>query len=83
MSNLGIGRLDGLSRYQDVVTLATHRRRGIAGALVRAAGEWAFEDPSITRLVIVADLDGPPGALYERAGFVEVARHVAVSRSVR
>ncbi|NUR80951.1 MAG: hypothetical protein HOQ21_10960, partial [Dermatophilaceae bacterium] len=53
MSNLGIGRLDGLSRYQDVVTLATHRRRGIAGALVRAAGEWAFEDPSVTRLVIV------------------------------
>ena len=83
VSNLGIVRLDGLARYQDVVTLATHRGRGIAGALVRAAGAWALEDPSVTRLVIVADLDGPARGLYERAGFVEVARHVAVSRSIR
>ena len=81
VSNLGIVRLDGLARYQDVVTRTTHRRRGIAGALVRAAGEWALEDPSVTRLVIVADVDGPARGLYERAGFVEVARHVAVSRS--
>ncbi|MFM6851327.1 MAG: GNAT family N-acetyltransferase [Terrabacter sp.] len=80
VSNLGIVRLGDLARYQDVVTRASHRRRGIAGALVRAAGEWALEDPSVTSLVIVADLDGPARALYERAGFVEVARHVAVSR---
>ncbi|NUO35181.1 MAG: hypothetical protein HOQ27_08965, partial [Dermatophilaceae bacterium] len=53
-NNLGIVRLDGLARYQDVVTLAMHRRRGIAGALVRAAGEWPFDDPSVTRLVIGA-----------------------------
>ena len=83
VSNLGIVRLDGLARYQDVVTRTTHRRRGIAGELVRAAGEWALEDPSVTRLVIVADVDGPARGLYERAGFVEVGRHVAVSRSVR
>ena len=82
VSNLGIVRLDGLARYQDVVTLASHRRRGIAGALVRAAGRWALEDPSVSRLVIVADVDGPARGLYERAGFAEVARHVAVSRSV-
>ncbi|MGO4596705.1 GNAT family N-acetyltransferase [Terrabacter sp. 2RAF25] len=81
VSNLGIVRLGDLARYQDVVTLESHRRRGIAGALVCAAGEWAFEDPSVTRLVIVADLDGPARGLYERAGFAEVARHTAVSRS--
>jgi GNAT superfamily N-acetyltransferase len=81
VSNLGIVRLDGLARYQDVVTLVSHRRRGIAGALVRAAGAWALEDAAVTALVIVADLDGPARGLYERAGFVEAARHVAVSRS--
>jgi GNAT superfamily N-acetyltransferase len=81
VSNLGIVRLGDLARYQDVVTLAGHRRRGIAGALVRTAGRWALEDRSVTRLVIVADLDGPARGLYERAGFVEVARHMAVSRT--
>jgi len=59
VANLGIVRLGGLARYQDVVTLESHRRRGIAGALVRAAGEWALEDPAVGSLVIVADDGGP------------------------
>jgi ribosomal protein S18 acetylase RimI-like enzyme len=74
-------RLGDLARYQDVVTLESHRRRGIAGALVRAAGEWALEDPAIGRLVIVAEDGGPAIGLYQRAGFAEVARHVGVSRT--
>ena len=81
VANLGIVRLGGLARYQDVVTLESHRRRGIAGALVRAAGEWALEDPAVGSLVIVADDGGPAIGLYQRAGFVEVARHVGASRS--
>ena len=81
VANLGIVRLGDLARYQDVVTLESHRRRGIAGALVRAAGEWALEDPAIGRLVIVAEDGGPAIGLYQRAGFVEVARHVGVSRT--
>jgi len=80
VARLGIVRLGGLARYQDVVTLESHRRRGLAGALVRAAGEWAFEDPAVGRLVIVAEDGGPAIGLYQRAGFVEVARHVGVSR---
>jgi GNAT superfamily N-acetyltransferase len=81
VANLGIVRLGDLARYQDVVTLESHRRRGIAGALVRAAGEWALEDPAVGRLVIVAEEGGPAIGLYQRAGFAEVARHVAVSRA--
>ena len=81
VGNLGIVRLADLARYQDVVTLADYRRRGIAGALVRAAGEWACEDPHVGRLVIVAEEGGPAIGLYERAGFSEVARHAAVSRA--
>jgi len=81
VARLGIVRLGDLGRYQDVVTLESHRRRGLAGALVRAAGEWAFEDPAVGRLVIVAEDGGPAIGLYWRAGFSEVARHVGVSRA--
>jgi len=81
VANLGIVRLGDLARYQDVVTVESHRRRGIAGALVRAAGEWALEDPAVARLVIVAEDGGPAIGLYQRAGFAEVARHVGVSRA--
>ena len=81
VARLGIVRLGDLARYQDVVTLASHRRQGIAGALVRAAGEWALEDPAVGELVIVAEEGGPAVGLYQRAGFAEVARHVGVSRA--
>jgi GNAT superfamily N-acetyltransferase len=81
VANLGIVRLGELARYQDVVTLASHRRRGLAGALLRAAGEWALEDAAVRRLVIVAEDGGPAIGLYQRAGFTEVARHVGVSKA--
>jgi ribosomal protein S18 acetylase RimI-like enzyme len=81
VARLGLVRLGGLARYQDVVTLESHRRHGLAGALVRVAGEWAFEDPAVGELVIVAEDGGPAIGLYQRAGFTEVARHVGVSRA--
>jgi len=80
VGTLGIVRLDDLARYQNVVTLPSHRRRGIAGALVRRAGEWAMEDPAVRQLVIVAEDGGPAIGLYRRAGFSEVARHLGVAR---
>ena len=82
VSNLGIVRLGDLARYQSVVTLAEYRRRGIAGALVRAAADWALTDPAVEQLVIVAEDGGPAIGLYQRAGFAEVARHDAVSRPI-
>lgn len=80
VGNLGIVRLGSLARYQDVVTLPDFRRRGVAGALVRAAGEWALADPAVERLVIVAEDGGPAIGLYLRAGFTEVSRHIGVSK---
>ena len=80
VANLGIVRLGELARYQNVVTLESHRRRGLAGSLLRAAGEWAFQDPAIRRLVLVAADAGPAIGLYQRAGFVEVARHAGVEK---
>jgi GNAT superfamily N-acetyltransferase len=81
VASLGIARLGHLGRYQDVLTLADYRRRGIASALVEVAAQWALSDPAVEQLVIVADDRGPAIGLYRRAGFAEVARHAAVSRT--
>jgi ribosomal protein S18 acetylase RimI-like enzyme len=80
VASLGIVRLGRLARYQNVMTRADYRKRGIAGALVRAAGEWARSDPEVEQLVIVAEEGGPAIGLYQRAGFTEVARHVEACR---
>ncbi len=78
LGSLGIVRLGPIARYQDVMTHVSARRRGIAGALVRAAGEWALADGAVHELVIVAEDGGPAIGLYGRLGFVEVDRHVGV-----
>ncbi|MEO7753443.1 MAG: GNAT family N-acetyltransferase, partial [Terracoccus sp.] len=67
VTRLGLVRLGDRARYQDVATLESYRRQGIAGALVRAAGEWALEDPSVGQLVIVA-AGGRTGHRTLRAG---------------
>lgn len=81
VGSLGIVRLGTLARYQDVITLPEFRRRGIAGALVRAGGEWALAQPGVEQLVIVAEEGGPAIGLYRRAGFVEASRHAGASRA--
>lgn len=59
---------NGFARFQNVLTDAAHRRRGIAGALVRAAGQWAFTHLGAHTLVIVAEATGPAIALYRSVG---------------
>lgn len=82
VAKLGIVRLGTRARYQDVITHAGYRRRGIAARLVRVAGEWALTDPVVNELVIVAAQDGPAIGLYERLGFEQSGCHVGVERSV-
>jgi GNAT superfamily N-acetyltransferase len=77
----GIVRIGTRARFQDVITHAGYRRRGIASGLVRAAGEWALTHPDVRELVIVAEADGPAIGLYERLGFEQQARHVGVQRA--
>ncbi len=60
---------DGIARYQDVNVLAEYRNRGVARCLVSAAGRFAIERFGATLLVIVAEADGFPRTIYERAGF--------------
>ena len=74
---------EGVGRYQNVVTRADHRRRGIAGALVRAAGAWALDTLTISSLVIVADPEGPAIGVYTGAGFERVHDQWALYRAPR
>jgi len=65
VGTLGLVALGDVARYQDVEVAATHRKRGIASALLSAAAA----DAAAETLVIVADSGGDPARLYERVGF--------------
>jgi ribosomal protein S18 acetylase RimI-like enzyme len=70
VSSLGIfSDGSGVARYQSVDTHPDFRRRGLAGALVHAAGRYALDHLAATTLVIVADPDEPAIRLYRALGF--------------
>lgn len=75
VASLGVVRLGRLGRYQDVQTAASHRRRGIASALVAAAGRRA-RTAGVDQLVIMTAAGSDAARVYERLGFT-VAEHTA------
>ena len=68
----------GIARYQSVETHPDHRRRGLAAAVVHAAGEHALAAYRIEVLVIVADHDGDAIRVYRRLGFEDAERHLTM-----
>lgn len=76
VASLGLVPLGTRARYQDVQTAATHRRRGIASALLARA---ARAQPA-NELVIVAEPDSAAARVYERAGFRTVERTASALR---
>lgn len=80
VARAGIGLLGSRARYHFVVTHPDFRRRGLGGALVHAAGEWALAQPGIEQVVIVADTDGPAINLYRSLGFREAGSHITVEK---
>lgn len=70
VSSLGVvvDGTGGLARYQTVETDPDLRRRGLASALVHAAGCHALEAGART-LVIAAETEGPAIGLYRALGF--------------
>lgn len=70
----------GIARYQTVETHPDHRKQGLAGAVVHAAGEHALATYDQTTLVIAADTDGDAIRLYRALGFADVERHCTLER---
>jgi GNAT superfamily N-acetyltransferase len=65
VGSLGLVSLGDVARYQDVQTATTHRNRGIASALLRAAARRA----GCETVVIQVLPDSAAGRLYSRLGF--------------
>ena len=75
---LGLVALGSRARYPDVQTRATHRKRGIAAALLATAAREVL--PVIQELVIVAEADGAAMRVYERVGFRVIERVASACR---
>jgi GNAT superfamily N-acetyltransferase len=71
-----------VATIEEVGTLITHRRRGLARAVVLAAvayaGGWGAE-----MIVVPADADDWPQVMYCGLGFVPVGRQVGLARRIR
>lgn len=70
----------GLARFQSVETHPEFRRQGLAANVVHAAGAYALAELDATTLVIVADEDGPATGIYQRLGFVDAERTIALEK---
>jgi GNAT superfamily N-acetyltransferase len=71
---------DGVARYQSVETHPDHRRKGLAAAVVHAAGQHALDHLDVRRLVIVADTDGEAIGIYRRLGFNDLERQLMMEK---
>jgi ribosomal protein S18 acetylase RimI-like enzyme len=80
VADLGLFTGGGMGRYQNVETHPEFRGRGIAGTLVVEAAQQAMLKHRLDRLVIVADEESVPKALYESLGFREVEKQVGLER---
>lgn len=79
VASLGLVPVSGVARYQDVQTLASHRRRGLAGALLGAAARHAIANGA-ARVVIVAEPDSEASRVYSRVGFRTLERTASALR---
>lgn len=71
---------EGVARYQSVETHPDHRRKGLAAAVVHAAGQHGLDRLGVRTLVIVADTDGEAIGLYRRLGFADVERQLMMEK---
>jgi GNAT superfamily N-acetyltransferase len=79
VAELGIVRCGSTARYQNVLTDAQHRRRGLATHLLGVAALWAA-DHDCERWVIVTEATNPAGRVYRSAGLEFRAHNVQAYR---
>ena len=70
----------GLGRFQDVETLASARRLGLASTLVHRASIAGFRHFGIRDLVMVADPDDTAIRIYRSLGFADSELQVQLAR---
>jgi GNAT superfamily N-acetyltransferase len=81
-ASLGIVCCRTTARYQDVLTDARHRRRGLASHLLGVAARWAATQ-GCNRWVIVTEAANPAARVYRNVGLeldsanVQAYRHIA------
>jgi GNAT superfamily N-acetyltransferase len=80
VGSLGLVRIPPRGRYQDVQTAPSHRRRGIASALLAVAAAEACAD-GIAELVIRTGSGSEAEQVYGRAGFCTIERTVSACRA--
>jgi ribosomal protein S18 acetylase RimI-like enzyme len=71
---------EGVARFQSVETHPDHRRKGLAAAVVHAAGQHALDRLGVHTLVIVADTDGDAIGIYRRLGFADAERQLMMEK---
>ena len=71
---------EGVARFQSVETHPDHRRKGLAAAVVHAAGRHALEQLGVRTLVIVADTDGEAIGIYRRLGLEDAERQLMLEK---
>jgi GNAT superfamily N-acetyltransferase len=81
-ASLGIVCCRTTARYQNVLTDARHRRRGLASHLLGVAARWAATQ-GCNRWVIVTEAANPAARVYRNVGLeldsanVQAYRHIA------
>ena len=71
----------GLAQIEDVETKAEFRNRGLASAVVLAAGAAALEDQENPIVFLIADENDWPKVLYEKMGFETVGRRIQLLKT--
>jgi GNAT superfamily N-acetyltransferase len=79
VASLGLVTIGTLARYQDIQTLTSYRRRGLARALLTTSARAAFAAGS-ERVALVAIPDSDAARVYTRTGFRVIERNVSACR---
>jgi GNAT superfamily N-acetyltransferase len=70
----------GIARYQNVETLPSARRQGLAGTLVWHAGQQALDSLRASTLVMVADPHDVAIRIYRSVGFTDAETQLSFER---